>query len=98
MSRTIQLVTPHWIARGDFNSRGLLCCMGHSVPPARGVDVASLTLAALGLVKAAPRRVWVLTTAAAKAIEESACLPLSLSMAEPQNQSPVREWTLRLRL
>ncbi len=30
--------------------------------------------------------------------EGSACLPLSLSMAEPQNQSPVREWTLRLRL
>jgi hypothetical protein len=30
--------------------------------------------------------------------EDSACLPLSLSMAEPQNQSPMREWTLRLRL
>lgn len=30
--------------------------------------------------------------------EGSACLPLSLSMAEPQTPSPVREWTLRLRL
>lgn len=30
--------------------------------------------------------------------EDSACLPLSLSMAEPQNQGPMREWTLRLRL
>ncbi len=71
MSRTILLVTPHLIARGDFNSRGLLCGVGHSVPPAHGVDVASLTLAALGLAKAAPRRVWVLTTAAATAIIET---------------------------
>ena len=30
--------------------------------------------------------------------KDTACLPLSLSMAEPQNQSPMREWTLRLRL
>ena len=30
--------------------------------------------------------------------EDTACLPLSLSMAEPQTPSPVREWTLRLRL
>jgi len=30
--------------------------------------------------------------------EGSACLPLSLSMAEPTTPSPVREWTLRLRL
>jgi len=30
--------------------------------------------------------------------EGSACLPLSLSMAEPQTPSPVREWMLRLRL
>lgn len=30
--------------------------------------------------------------------EGSTCLPLSLSMAEPQTPSPVREWTLRLRL
>lgn len=30
--------------------------------------------------------------------EGSACLPLSLSMTEPQTSSPVREWTLRLRL
>jgi hypothetical protein len=28
----------------------------------------------------------------------TSCLPLSLSMAEPQTASPVREWTLRLRL
>ncbi|GEM_PF-1942597 len=30
--------------------------------------------------------------------EDSACLPLSLSMAQPLTPSPVREWTLRLRL
>ena len=71
MSRTILLVTPHFIARGDFDSRGVLRSTGHTVPPAHGVDVASLTLAALGLVKVAPRRVWVLTTAAATAIVET---------------------------
>lgn len=71
MSRTILLVTPHFIARGDFDSRGVLRGIGHAVPPSHGVDVASLTLAALALVKAAPRRVWVLTTAAATAIMET---------------------------
>ena len=72
MSRTILLVTPHFIARGDFDSRGELRATGHAVPPANVADVASLTLAALGLVKAAPRRVWVLTTAAVTAVVEAA--------------------------
>jgi len=31
-------------------------------------------------------------------IEDSACLPLSLSMTEPSTSSPMHEWTLRLRL
>lgn len=71
MSRTILLVTPHLIARGDFDARGVLRASGHAAPPANVADVASLTLAALGLVKAKPRRVFVLTTSAVTAIVET---------------------------
>jgi hypothetical protein len=71
MSRTILLVTPHLIARGDFDARGMLRASGHAAPPASVTDVASLTLAALGLVKAKPRRVFVLTTSAVTAVLET---------------------------
>ena len=71
MSRTILLVTPHLIARGDFDSRGKLRATGCAVPPVNVADVASLTLAAMGLVKATPRRVWVLATAAVTAVVET---------------------------
>lgn len=71
MSRTILLITPHLIARGDFDARGVLRAAGHAAPSASVTDVASLTLAALGLVKAKPRRVFVLTTSAVTAVVES---------------------------
>ena len=71
MSRTILLVTPPLVARGDFDARGVLRATGHAAPPANVADVASLTLAALGLVKAKPRRVFVLTTSAVTAVVET---------------------------
>jgi|APTNR8051073442_1049403.scaffolds.fasta_scaffold02940_3 hypothetical protein len=71
MSRTILLVTPHLIARGDFDSRGRLQATAHAAPPSSVTDLASLTLAALGLVKAKPRRVFVLTTSAVTAVVET---------------------------
>lgn len=71
MSRTILLATPTLIARADFDVRGGLRATGHAAPPANVTDVASLTLAAIGLVKAAPRRVWVLTTSAVTAVLET---------------------------
>jgi hypothetical protein len=71
MSRTILLVTPHLVARGDFDARGVLRATGHAAPPANVADVASITLAALGLVKAKPRRVFVLTTSAVTAVVET---------------------------
>jgi len=71
MSRTILLVTPHLIARGDFDTRGGLRATAHAAPPSNVTDVASLTLAALRLVKAKSRRVLVLTTSAATAIVET---------------------------
>ncbi len=72
MSRTILLVTPTLVARGDFDARGALQAAAHAAPPAQVNDAASLTLAALALVKTAPRRVWVLTTSAVTAVLETA--------------------------
>jgi len=72
MSRTLLLITPGFIARGDFDAQGRLIAVAQAVPQANVTDVASLALAALALLKTPPRRVWALTTAAVTAVIESA--------------------------
>lgn len=70
MTRTLLLITPGFVARGDFDARGRLVALGKALTPPGAVDAGSLTLAALGLVKAKARKVWVLSTAAVTAIVE----------------------------
>jgi hypothetical protein len=70
MTRTLLLITPGFVARGDFDARGRLVALGKAVPPPGAADAGSLTLAALGLVKSRARKVWVLSTAAVTAIVE----------------------------
>ena len=57
MTRTLLLITPGFVARGDFDARGRLVALGKAVPPPGAADAGSLTLAALGLVKARARKV-----------------------------------------
>ncbi|MEZ5385419.1 MAG: hypothetical protein R3F13_07890 [Prosthecobacter sp.] len=70
MTRTLLLITPGFIARGDLDARGRIVAMGKSVPPAGALEAGSLTLAALGLVKAKARKVVVLSTSAVTAMVE----------------------------
>lgn len=70
MSRTILLASRHLIARCDFSSRGAVSTLAQAIPPAHVTDASSLVLAALGLVKHKPKRVWVLTTSVATAVIE----------------------------
>jgi|GEM_PF-1820346 len=70
MTRTLLLITPGFVARGDFDARGRLVALGKAAAPPGAVDAGSLTLAALGLVKSKARKVWVLSTAAVTAIVE----------------------------
>ena len=71
MKRTILVVTPALIARGDFDPRGLPTEVAHAAPPTNVSDVPSLMLAALGLLKAAPRRIYLLTTFTVTAVLET---------------------------
>jgi hypothetical protein len=70
MTRTLLLITPGFVARGEFDARGRLVAFGRAAAPPGAADAGSLTLAALGLVKARARKVWVLSTAAVTAIVE----------------------------
>ena len=70
MTRTLLLITPGFVARGDFDARGRLVALGRAAAPPGAADAGSLTLAALGLVKSRARKVWVLSTAAVTAIVE----------------------------